>query len=34
VKKRCARIGYVEVVAGDTPAELHRVVARLVGRIG
>ena len=30
---RRARIGYVEVVAGDTPAELRRVVERLVGRI-
>ena len=27
-----AGIGYVEVVAGDTPAELRRVVERLVGR--
>jgi hypothetical protein len=33
VKKEALRragIGYVEVVAGDTPAELRRVVARLV----
>ncbi len=28
---RRAGIGYVEVMAGDTPAELRRVVARLVG---
>ncbi len=28
---RRAGIGYVEVVAGDTPAELRRVVERLVG---
>jgi hypothetical protein len=27
---RRAGIGYVEVVAGDTPAELRRVVERLV----
>lgn len=35
VKKEALRragIGYVEVVAGDTPAELRRVVARLVGQ--
>jgi hypothetical protein len=35
VKKEALRragIGYVEVVAGDTPAELRRVVERLVGR--
>lgn len=35
VKKEALRragIGYVEVVAGDTPAELRRVVARLVGK--
>jgi hypothetical protein len=34
VKKEALRragIGYVEVVAGDTPAELRRVVERLVG---
>lgn len=33
VKKEALRragIGYVEVVAGDTPAELRRVVERLV----
>jgi hypothetical protein len=30
---RRAGIGYVEVVAGDTPAELRRVVERLVRRI-
>lgn len=37
VKKEALRragIGYVEVVAGDTPAELRRVVERLVGRGG
>ena len=36
VKKEALRragIGYVEVVAGDTPAELRRVVERLVQRI-
>jgi hypothetical protein len=36
VKKEALRragIGYVEVVAGDTPAELRRVVERLVRRI-
>jgi hypothetical protein len=35
VKKEALRhagIGYVEVVAGDTPAELRRVVERLVGK--
>jgi hypothetical protein len=35
VKKEALRragIGYVEVVAGDTPAELRRVVERLVQR--
>jgi hypothetical protein len=35
VKKEALRragIGYVEVVAGDTPAELRRVVERLVRR--
>jgi hypothetical protein len=35
VKKEALRragIGYVEVVPGDTPAELRRVVERLVGR--
>lgn len=35
VKKEALRragIGYVEVVAGDTPAELKRVLARLVGK--
>ncbi len=35
VKKEALRragIGYVEVVAGDTPAELRRVVQRLVQR--
>lgn len=35
VKKEALRragIGYVEVMAGDTPAELKRVVARLVGQ--
>ena len=35
VKKEAMRrgaIGYVEVVAGDTPAELRRVVERLVCR--
>jgi hypothetical protein len=35
VKKEALRragIGYLEVVAGDTPAELRRVVERLVGR--
>lgn len=35
VKKEALRragIGYVEVVPGDTPAELRRLVARLVGR--
>jgi hypothetical protein len=26
-------IGYVEVVAGDTPAELRRVVERLVRNV-
>jgi hypothetical protein len=34
VKKEALRragIGYVEVVAGDTPAELRRVVERLLG---
>jgi hypothetical protein len=34
VKKEALRragIGYVEVVPGDTPAELRRVVERLVG---
>ena len=34
VKKEALRragIGYVEVVAGDTPAELRRVVERLIG---
>jgi hypothetical protein len=37
VKKEALRragIGYVEVVAGDTPAELRRVVERLVVRAG
>ena len=37
VKKEALRragIGYVEVVAGDTQAELRRVVQRLVGRAG
>ena len=37
VKKEALRragIGYVEVVAGDTPAELRRVVERLVQRAG
>ena len=37
VKKEALRragIGYVEVVAGDTPAELRRVVERLVGKSG
>ena len=37
VKKEALRragIGYVEVVAGDTPAELRRVVERLVGKGG
>ena len=37
VKKEALRragIGYVEVVAGDTPAELRRVVERLVGNSG
>jgi hypothetical protein len=29
-RARRAGIGYVEVVAGDTPAELRRVVERLV----
>jgi hypothetical protein len=29
---RRAGIGYVEVVAGDTPDELRRVVERLVAR--
>jgi hypothetical protein len=36
VKKEALRragIGYVEVIAGDTPAELRRVVERLVKRI-
>jgi hypothetical protein len=35
VKKEALRragIGYVEVVAGDTPAELRRVVERLVAK--
>jgi ribulose bisphosphate carboxylase small subunit len=35
VKKEALRragIGYVEVVAGDTPAELRQVVERLVQR--
>jgi hypothetical protein len=35
VKKEALRragIGYVEVVPGDTPAELRRVVERLVGK--
>lgn len=35
VKKEALRragIGYVEVVAGDTPAELKRMVARLAGK--
>jgi hypothetical protein len=30
---RRAGIGYVEVVAGDTPAELRRVVERLVSKV-
>ena len=37
VKKEALRragIGYVEVVAGDTPVELRRVVERLVGKGG
>jgi hypothetical protein len=29
--KAAASIGYFEVVAGDTPAELRRVVERLFG---
>jgi hypothetical protein len=36
VKKEALRragIGYVEVVAGDTPDEMRRVVARLVERL-
>jgi hypothetical protein len=36
VKKEALRragIGYVEVVAGDTPAELRRVVKWLVQRV-
>ena len=31
---RRAGIGYVEVVSGDTPAEVREMVRKLVGRVG
>jgi hypothetical protein len=30
--RRRAGIGYIEVIPGDTPAELRRVVERLIRR--